>query len=92
MKTIPRECGPNSVAEYQEKVASVVRAFGESWTIDENLMEICHELDRQKIPVPRTWATRSDGVAHTWSRGRHNYDHLVIKAIKDRLKAAAGEP
>ena len=88
---IPRKRGPKADSYNHDKVVSIVQAFGEAWTTDDNLMERCEELDRQKVPVSKTWATRSDGVAHTWTRGRHHYHHLVIKAIKDRLKAASGE-
>ena len=87
-KTQDRKRGPKADTENHEKVAQIVRAFGEAWTSDENLVEICEELDRQQVPAPKTWATRSDGVARTWSRGRHHYQHLVIKAIKDRISAA----
>ena len=88
LNTQARKRGPKPDTENQEKVVNIVKAYGEAWTADENLFDICDELDRQAVPVPKTWATRSDGVAHTWSRARHHYQHLVIKAIKDRLKAA----
>jgi hypothetical protein len=87
-----RKRGPKPDRENHEKVIKIIKAYGESWTTDENLLDICEEFDREKIPAPKTWAARRDGVAHTWSRGRHHYQHLVIKAIKDRLKAATGEP
>ena len=86
-KTQDRKRGPKADTGNHEKVVRVVRAFGETWTSDDSLLEICEELDRQEVPVPKTWATRRDGVARSWSRGRHHYQHLVIKAIKDRLKA-----
>ena len=63
-------------------------AYGKNWTTNDNLHEISKELERQEVPVPKTWATRRDGVARTWGRGRHHYQYLVIK---DRLKAAAGQ-
>ena len=88
-KALARKRGPQPDMENHEKVVKIIRAYGENWTSDDNLLEICEELDRQEVPVPKTWATRSDGVARSWSRGRHHYQYLVIKAIKDRLKAAA---
>ena len=91
LNTQARKRGPKPDTESQEKVVHIVKAYGETWTADENLLEICDELDRQAVPVPKTWATRRDGVAHTWSRARHHYQHLVIKAIKDRLKAVTGQ-
>ena len=68
-------------------MARVISAFGTAWTSDDNLLEICDQLDQQQVPPPKTWLTRQDGVARSWSRGRQHYPHLVIKAIKDRLKA-----
>ena len=90
-KALARKRGPQPDMENHEKVVKIIRAYGENWTSDDNLLEICEELDRQEVPSPKTWATRSDGVARTWSRGRHHYQYLVIKAIKDRLRAAAGQ-
>jgi hypothetical protein len=84
----PRKRGPKPDAENHAKVASIIRAYGENWTSDDSLVEICDELDRQKVPVPKTWLMRPEGPARSWSRGRQNYPHLVIKAIKDRYKAA----
>jgi len=40
------------------------------------------------VPIPKTWPSRADGKSHTWSRAFQNYPTLVVKAIKDRLKAA----
>jgi len=88
IKTQDRKRGPKADTENHEKVVRIVGAYGETWTTDDNLLEICEELDKQEVPVSKTWATRSDGVARTWSRGRHHYQHLVIKAIKDRISAA----
>jgi hypothetical protein len=87
----PRKRGPKPDRENHSKVAALIRGFGESWTTDDNLAEICDELDRQKIPVPKTWLARAEGPARSWNRGRKNCPHLVIKAIKDRCKAAAGD-
>jgi hypothetical protein len=73
--------------ENHAQVAAVIRNYGETWTADDNLIEICEELDRRKIPVPKTWLMRKEGPARSWSRGRQHYPHLVIKAIKDRCMA-----
>ena len=88
LKPQERKRGPKADTENHEKVARIIKPYGEAWTSDDNLLEICDELDKQQVPVPKTWASRKDGVARTWSRGLHHYQHLVIKAIKDRLKAA----
>src|ERR1017187_7143004 len=84
-----RKRGPKPDRENYAKVAALIRGYGENWTTDENLVEICDELDRQGVPVPKTWLMRREGSARSWSRGRQNYPHLVIKAIKDRCKAAS---
>jgi len=86
--TAARKRGPKPDRENHARVAALIRAYGEQWTSDDNLVEICEELDRQKVPMPKTWLMRKEGPARSWSRGRQNYPHLVIKAIKDRCKAA----
>ena len=70
----------------REKVVGIISAYGETWTSDENLLELCQELDQNGVPVPKTWATRRDGSARSWKRARQYYPQLVIKAIKDRCK------
>ena len=87
--TASRKRGPKPDRENYAKVAALIRSYGENWTTDDNLVEICDELDRQGVPVPKTWLMRKEGPARSWSRGRQNYAHLVIKAIKDRCKAAS---
>jgi hypothetical protein len=82
-----RKRGPKPDIENYAKVARIVKAYGAEWTADENLLEICAEFDTQKIPPPKTWITRREGAAHSWSRGRQLYPQLVIRAIKDRLEA-----
>jgi hypothetical protein len=86
-QALPRKRGPKPDTENHSQVANVIRNYGETWTADDNLIEICEELDRRKVPVPKTWLMRKEGPARSWSRGRQNYPHLVIKAIKDRCKA-----
>jgi hypothetical protein len=84
-----RKRGPKPDRENHARVAALIRSYGAEWTADDNLVEICDELDRQGVPVPKTWLMRREGPARSWSRGRQNYPHLVIKAIKDRCKAAS---
>jgi hypothetical protein len=83
-----RKRGPRPDVENHQKVAAIIRRYDDDWILDDNLTEICEALDQQHVPVPKTWASRADGKSHTWSRGLQNYSGLVIKAIKDRLKAA----
>ncbi|MBI3356829.1 MAG: TraM recognition domain-containing protein [Nitrospirae bacterium] len=84
----PRKRGPKTDIENHNKVVAIVAGHGEAWTFDEHLIEICEKLDEQQVPVPKTWPSRSDGKSRTWSRAFANYPHLVVKAIKDRCKAA----
>ena len=88
VKPPTRKRGPKPDVESHAKVARTVAAYGDTWMLDENLAELCDELDRQGVPVPKTWATRRDGQARSWSRGREHYPGLVVKAIKDHCKAA----
>ena len=83
-----RKRGPRPDVENHQKVAAIIRRYEDDWILDDNLIEVCEALDQQQVPPPKTWASRSDGKAHTWSRGYQHYPALVIKAIKDRLKAA----
>ena len=80
--------GPKPDVVSHEKVVRIVAAYGDSWTSDESLAELCDELDQQAVSVPKTWATRRDGQARSWSRARQHYPGLVIKTIKDRCRAA----
>ena len=66
-----------------------IRSYGEDWTTDDNLVELCDELDQQGVPVPKKWLMRKEGPARSWSRARQLYPHLVIKAIKYYSKAAS---
>ncbi len=83
-----RKRGPKPDVESHLKVAALIRRYEEDWILDENLSEICEALGQQHVPIPKTWPARADGKSHTWSRALQNYPNLVVKAIKDRLKAA----
>ena len=83
-----RKRGPKPDVENHAKVVSIVGSYGEPWTLDENLREICDRLDQQAVPIPKTWPMRADGKSRSWSRALENYPHLVVKAIKDRCKMA----
>jgi hypothetical protein len=82
-----RKPGPKADAENHAKVAKIIRSYGDSWTTDENLIEICQALDREEVPIPKPWPQR-DPPSRSWKRALTNYPGIVIKAIKDRLKAA----
>ena len=83
-----RKRGPRPDVENHRKVTAIVRRYEADWILDDNLIEICEALDQQHVPIPKTWPSRTDGKSHTWSRAFQNYPTLVIKAIKDRCKAA----
>ncbi len=87
-KPTQRKRGPKPDADNHNKVATIIRRYEGDWVLDENLQAICEALDAQGVPIPKTWPTRSDGKSHSWSRAFTNYPHLVVKAIKDRCKAA----
>jgi Helicase HerA, central domain/TraM recognition site of TraD and TraG len=84
---IERKRGPKADVENYAKVARIVNSYGAEWTSDHNLLEICDEFDAQKIPPPKTWISRREGAARSWTSGRRLYPQLVIRAIKDRLEA-----
>jgi hypothetical protein len=83
-----RKRGPKPDTENHQRVAAIIRRYDDDWILDDNLLEICEALDAQHVPIPKKWPSRTDGKSHSWSRGLQNYPTLVIKAIKDRLKAA----
>lgn len=83
-----RKRGPKPDVENHQRVAAIIRRYEGDWILDDNLIEICETLDQQHVPIPKTWPSRTDGKSHTWSRAFQNYPTLVIKAIKDRCKAA----
>jgi TraM recognition site of TraD and TraG/Helicase HerA, central domain len=83
-----RKRGPKPDVENHQRVAALIRRYGDDWILDDNLVQICEALDQQHVPIPKTWSSRADGKSHTWSRAFQNYATLVVKAIKDRLKAA----
>jgi TraM recognition site of TraD and TraG len=82
-----RKPGPKADEENHAKVAKFVQKYGESWTTDENLVELCEALDREEVPIPKTWPQRNP-PSRSWRRALANYSGIVVKAIKDRLKNA----
>jgi hypothetical protein len=74
--------------ENHAKTAKILETYGQEWSGQDHLREICDELDRQGVPIPKTWAYRQDAKSRSWCRAVENYPQLVVLAIKDRLKAA----
>lgn len=87
-RTQQRKRGPKADLENHAKVAKIIRSYGDTWTADENLSDICESLDREEIPIPKTWPTRTP-PSRSWRRALTNDATLVIKAIKDRCKGAS---
>lgn len=83
-----RKRGPKPDVENHQRVATIIRRNEDNWILDDNLIEIREALDQRHVPIPKPWPSRADGKSHTWSRAFQNYPTLVIKAIKDRCKAA----
>jgi hypothetical protein len=82
-----RKRGPKPDLANHAKVAAIVSSYGESWTDEDNLLEICEDLDKQHVPIPKTWPTRKP-PARSWRRALQNDPGLVIKTINDRCKGA----
>jgi len=76
------ERGPRTDFENHAKVARIVKAYGDAWTSDDNLRDICDNLDREVVPVPKTWPTLRDHPARTWVRALEWHKDLVKKAIR----------
>ncbi len=85
-----RQPGPPADVENHAKVAKIVRKYGtgNEWRTEKNLEEICAELDRQGVPVPKPWPKRKMGASRSWKRALGNIPDLVPKAIMDRIKMA----
>jgi hypothetical protein len=89
-RTMAPRRGPKPDRENHAKVEEIVGRYGTDWTKDSSLPELCAELDRARIPIPKHWPLRIK--SRSWSRALENDRNLVVKAIKDRLKAAAQIP
>jgi hypothetical protein len=79
--------GPAPDLENHAKVEKLVQRFGPDWHKDDTLRRLCEELDRQQVPIAKTWATKPNDRALSWQRARELYPDLVIRSIRDRLKA-----
>ena len=79
--------GPKPDQQTHDRVAVILRKFGQDWTADDKLVEICEQLDAEHVPVPKTWPTRNP-PARSWQRGLQNDAGLVIKALKYYQQAA----
>ena len=68
------------VAEIVDRIAG-----GEPWR--QRLDDICDELDEKKVRCPKTWKAKG---YRNWSTCGER--HLVVEAIRDRLKLAKEKP
>jgi hypothetical protein len=78
--------GPAADLENHRKVKAILDRFGQNWFRADTLRKVCSELDRQKVPTAKTWATKRKDRALSWERARQLYPELVIRSIKDRCK------
>jgi hypothetical protein len=83
-----RKRGPKPDMQNHNKVAEVISGYREAWAHDENLSEVCEQLDSAGVPIPKTWPRRTDGKSRSWARALEHYPYLVVKAIKDRCRMA----
>jgi hypothetical protein len=88
--TTRRKPGPKPDISSHAKVAAILGKYGEFWDSDENLPEVCDELDGASIPPPPDWATLK-APALSWARARTLYRDRVIKAIVYRRDHAPGD-
>ena len=82
--------GPKADTENHQKVLAIIRRFGKDWNNNDNLSEVCQELDRQAVPVPKKWTLNRKLRSLSWARALQNYPVLVKKAIR-YYKGAAEE-
>lgn len=74
--------GPKPDLINLRKVVTTTTHIGKDW--QNRVDSFCTELDRLKVPVPKTWPQKRP-PARSWRRALENYPTLVIRAIKDRL-------
>jgi hypothetical protein len=88
--TARRKPGPKPDLSNHAKVAAIVAKHGDCWDSDENLPEVCEELDSAGIPPSTEWATLKL-PALSWGRACQLYRDRVIKAIVYRRDHAPGD-
>ena len=81
--------GPRTDIEAHANVFGIVEKFGDNWTAEDNLFEICQELDQRSVPIPKTWPTLKDRPARSWQRALEYHKDLVKKAIRYHCEAAS---
>jgi hypothetical protein len=90
-KPARRRRGPPRDLENHLKLVRIVQQYGSKWITEEALWEICEALQKEAVPIVKTWPTRSDEKSQSWTSALRNYRHLVMQAIRDRFKAAGAE-
>jgi hypothetical protein len=81
-----QKSGPKVNIAAHVRVAEIIAGIGVEWTGDQNLGDVCEQLDDARVPVPKSWRRRLD--AKSWLQAFDSDPALVRKTIKDRLKAA----
>jgi len=77
--------GPKPKIEEHRKVAKVILEYGENWRDEPALTKIAAELDKQSLPVPKSWAKRKP-PSRTWARGVQSHPRIAIQALEYRQK------
>jgi hypothetical protein len=61
-----RKRGPKPDMQTHLKIAEIAKPYGEAWTEESNLYEICAKLDEERIPVPKTWPEDRQHPSTRW--------------------------
>ena len=82
--------GPKPDVSNHAKVAAVLAKYGDRWDTEENLPEVCEELDTIGVPPSPDWSTLKP-PALRWVSACRVYRDRVIKAIVYRRDHAPGD-
>jgi hypothetical protein len=82
-----RPRGPRPDIEHHRQVAEIVSTFGDDWELDTNLLAMCKEFDKRKVPFPPNWRKRRP-PARSWARAASDLRPLVVEAVRYRLRMA----
>jgi hypothetical protein len=78
--------GPRPDMTKHESIANAVRPYGEDWKQENNLEDIAKKLDREKVPVTKTWPNRKPAGARTWKTALMSFPQDVVKTIAYSLQ------
>jgi len=89
-KRAGRKPGPKPKLSDYAKVAAILAKYGDSWDSDENLPEVCEDLDKAGVPPSERWATLRE-PARSWRVALREHRDLVIKALVYRRDHAPSD-